>query len=332
MRIQPLSQFDAAALGVETTSPSGSAQLRAGIRGRSIVGDVNAPAVQISGFFSYQSYFDDTLLQRAILSQAPNEPIVASTLTQLNVNGYGLGLHPSSETPVAVRFFAGGQQGASSTYTLKPGQVIRPQGKGLEPGQFSGFEWGLPFGWLGGGNATIIVLRTADAKTDWLDRSEIIFHRARFPIYAPADVPASTALPYNWPTRFPWEQAVQGANAFSQRGTSQLATSPTRVALMLRLATLANPATMRIYFVGTDCFAMDSTGVVDLAAVPPGVDVVWGTWASVASANYASQYQVQMLTGEIERFGANNGAALFVANGSADLEDEFVDVVRYGKL
>lgn len=333
MSVIPLSAYDAAAMGVETGNLKADAKLRSGIKGKSLVGSVDSPASQVSNLFTPQSYFDNTLLQQAILAQPPNEAIVASTAKEENADGYSVGLHPSSETPIAIKFKTGGQQGQSSVYTLKPGQTLTPQGIGFdgEAGKFSGFKWGLPFGWLGGGSATLVVMRTHDAKVNWLDRSEIIFQRQRIKILAPADVPASTALPYNWPSRFPWSQAVFGSNNFSQRGRPSLAVTPTRTTMMLRLANLAATATMRAYFIGTDSYAIDSTGAVSLTDAPPAIDVVWGTWASIASANYATQYQSQILTGESERYVANGGAVVFVSSDSS-LQGQYVDVVRYGKL
>lgn len=330
---RPLSAYDAAALGVETSSKAGLL----GVNGRTAGGANDAPASEISGVFAYQSYFDDTLLQRAILAQPPNQPIVPSTLQSLDQAGYAIGLHPSSQTPVAIQFKSGAQGGQSTTMILKPGELLRPHGLGgssrNNPGQFSGFNYGLPFGWLGGGSYRLIVMKTADATVKWIDHVELIFHRQRLQIYAlnKAPVPSQATLNYNWPLYFPWPQAIQGANALTQRGQPAIAVQPTRTAMMLRLATLADASTMRCMFVGTDDFAQDAAGAIQLSDVPAAVDVVWGTWTSLAVVNYLSQYPTQMFSGELERFQAPNGSVIAVTS-DAELEGQFVDVVRYGRL
>lgn len=307
----------------------GEAQ-NAGVRGLALSGNVDAPAIEISEQYTLQSYFDSTLLQAAILRQAQNEPIVRTTMKSYDLAGYALALHPSSETPVAVQFKGGQQQGGSAVFRLKPGEVLRPFGTPGAPGKFSGFDMGLPFGWLGGGVATVMVLRTADSYVEWLDRSEVIYHRTRMPIYQPAAVPAT--LPYNWPNRFPWPFATSGTYALSQRGRPALAVKPTRTLLRLRTANLAGAAVMRAYMVGTDAFAEQSDGTIDATDVS-AYDMVWGLWTSVASANFATQYQTQFISDEFARLSANSGAMMFVdASGSAALTGLFVDVVRYGEL
>jgi len=316
-----------------TIRPLTAAEARlAGVRGLAISGTSDAPAVEIAEKYVFQSYLDDTLGAAAILRQPPNEQIVPSTLKPYDLSGYAIGLHPASETPVAIRFRGGQQQGGGAVHRLKPGQVIRPFGSDAGPGRFSGFEMGLPFGWLGGGSATIIVFRTSDSTVDWIDRCEIPFHRVRVPVLQPAAVPAAAALAFNWPTRFPWPKAISGANAFPQKGVPALAVTPTQTILRLRVASLAAAATMRAYFVGADVFAEGTDGLVDLTDVAAG-DLVWGSWASVASANFATQYQTQSVFGEFPRLGANNGAVMFVdASGAAALDGLFVDVIRYGVL
>lgn len=316
MAIKPLSLEQARAVGV---------------RGLATTGASDAPAVEISEKYQLQSYFDSTLGPAAILRQPPNDQIVPSTLKPYDLSGYAIGLHPASETPVAVRFRGGQQQGGGAVHRLKPGQVIRPFGAPGMPGRFAGFEMGLPFGWLGGGAATVIVFRTPDSTVDWIDRCEIPFHRVRVPILQPAAVPAAAALSFNWPTRFPWPKAQSGANAFPQKGTPALVVTPTQSILRLR-GNLAAAATMRAYFVGADVFEETSTGSIGLTDVS-AVDLVWGAWTSLASANFATQFQTQTVLGEFTRLGANEGAVMFVdASGTAALNGLYVDVVRYGVL
>lgn len=331
MSVRPLSAFDAAALGVTQLAPIDK-KLRAGASGAPIAGITDAAAIQLSKVFNFQSYLDTTLLQRAILSQPSGDQIVPSTLTSSDLSGWGVGLHPSSETPVAIRFKTGAQQGASAVYHLKPGQTLWPQGPGLrgEPAQFSGFEWGLPFGWLGGGAATLIIFRAPHAKTNWIDAAELVYHRVTVPIVALAGVAASPSL--NWPTRFPWPGAVQGSNSLSQAGQPVLSVTPTRTMMRLRMGTLVAPQTMRCYFIGSDVFDVGSSGLTTLNAQVAAVDVTWGTWTSLASANFATQYQTQISTGELERIGCNNGALVCVESSPATLAGQFVDFIRYGRL
>jgi hypothetical protein len=302
-----------------------------GVRGISSTGDVDAPAVELSRKFTFQSYFDDVLGPAAILRQSPNQQIVSSTLRKEDLSGYAVALHPSSQTPVAITFRGGQQQGSSATFRLKPGEFLRPFGtpNGV-PGKFSGFEWGLPFGWLGGGNAILLVFRTIDAKAEWTDRSEVIFHRIRIPVVSPANVPA--AVPFNWPTRFPWPHAVSGVEQLTQAGTPVLSAVPTRTLLSLRMANLASSASMRVYFIGADELAEGPTGAVNLTEAE-AYDVIWGVWGSIASANFATQFQYQYLPVEMYRLGANDGGVIFVdGSGGLLLNNQFVDVVRYGVL
>lgn len=308
-----------------------------GVRGQSVTGKTDVPAVQLIKTFPFQSYFNDTLMEKAILRAAQGDQIIQSTIKAEAIAGYAVGLHPSSQTPVAIRFTKGAQSGDSGVITLKPGMIVRPNGEQTDrDGRFSGFEWGLPHGWLGGGNATLIVFRTSDTSVDWIDRSELIFHRQRVKILAPADVPAFANLTPNWPTSFPWAKAKQGTNALPQGGNPILSVKPTRIAMSLRMADLAAAATMRMYFVGSTEFSQLSTGLEDAAAAPVAYDVTWGTWASLASAQYATQYQFQFLPVEAFRMSSINGQMILVdASGgllSGLAEPVFVDVIRYGEL
>jgi len=89
---------------------------------------------------------------------------------------------------------------------------------------------------------------------------------------------------------------------------------------------------MRAYFVGADVFAESSAGVIDLTDVA-ATDIVWGSWTSIASANFAAQFQTQTVFGEFTRLGANDGAVMFVdASGAEALDGLYVDVIRYGVM
>ncbi len=352
MNQRPLSYAAARALGIvgPQAAPDKLARQQAArkqVRGGAPTGDVKAPAYEVSNVFSYQSYFDSTLLEKALFRQNVNEPIVASTLSEaVQTNGYGLALHPSSETPVAVQFMTGAQQGASTTYRLKPGEVIRPQGTEMnEDGSFSGFYWGLPFGWLGGGAAMLVVLRSPDSRVEWAsEHAEVAYHRIRLQIVAPAALPVAAGAysgALNWPQRFPWPAATFGTSGLSQRGQPALSIAPTRTALSLRLATVtiagANTAAMRMYWVGADVWAQSgpnaiSKSTISLADVR-ATDLTWNQWAQQggAPAPFNAAYQTLMLTGEAERYAANAGA-LVLASEDAQLQGQYVDIVRWGRL
>lgn len=302
-----------------------------GVKGRVLSGEVNAPAMEVATSFTYQSYFDTTLLEKAILAQSPSDPIVPSTLNPVDLAGYAVGLLPSSEAPIAIQFKTGQQQGASPVYRMKPGQVIRPFGRpGVEGSQFSGFSFGLPFGWLGGGTVSLILFRTSDAWVDWPGSlNEYVFHRTRMKIVDAAALAGTPA--YNWPIRFPWAQAQFGASALSQRGSPGLVVTPTQTIVRLRVATITAAVTMRSLFVGTNDYAQGSTGTIDLTDVA-AYDVIWGTWAQLGGgAGPGVQYPTQVLGGEWARLSAENGG-LMLCSSDAALIDQYVDIVRYGRL
>ena len=318
MALRGLAQFKAVAT---THAPSDSEPL---------IRQTGAPAQPLSRVFAYQSYFDNTLLSRAILPQNTNDPIVASTMKREQIPGYSLGLHPSSQTPVAVQFTLGGQTTSSQAIVLSPGQIVRPHGlpRNVQDGSFSGFTWGLPFGWLGGGLATLIVFPSADADASWQGRPEILFHRQRIQIEDLAALPANADK--NWPLRFPWEEAVSGSASSLQQGSPVIAVEPTRTILRLRLGTLAAAADMRIIYQETQDFDLDSAGAV-IATPVTAYDVTWGTWASVGAGNLGTQYQMLSLQDQGWRLGADLGGVTF-ASSAASLIDQYVDVCRYGKL
>lgn len=310
-----------------------SARGHSKVQEHSILPDTTSPGVSVTKLFRFQSYFDDTLLQRAILIQSANEPIVGSTMEEVKLGGYALALHPSSQTPVAVLPLVGGSAAQSAPIILRPGQIYRPHGRiGDKQGNFSTFKWGLPFGWLGGGLATIYVLPSSDANVDWSgDNPEIIFHRQRMQIIAPAALPA--AVPFNWPLRFPWPHAIRGATNIAQPGQAILGIGqPTRIEMSLRLNVLAASATMRIIFQNTNDFDLDSLGAV-IPTSPRFIEYVWGSYAANGGAgNLATNYPVIEMGGEIIRLAADDGGIQLVDMSASTLTSAFVDVVRYGKL
>ena len=122
--------------------------------------------LQDARVFPYQSYFDAVLLEAAVLAQGTGQLLVDSAAVPArdsNTRGFGLGLDPSSETPIAVSFkrYSGSASGAM---LLRPGQIVFPFGR---EEAFAGFRWGLPFGWLGGGLAGLTVIQNAKAELAW---------------------------------------------------------------------------------------------------------------------------------------------------------------------
>lgn len=292
-----------------------------------------APTQQISQRFPYQSYYDDTLLETALLSQNTNSPIVDTALTKTRteqIPGYAVGLHPSSETPVAMQFLVGGQPSSAQAITLVPGQIVRPHGlpRGMTDGSFSGFKWGIPFGWLGGGLSTLVVFQTPDADASWPGNKEILFHRQRMIIEDLASLP--TNAPKNWPIRFPWVQAFSGTSPANQNGQPAIALQPTKTIMRLRLSALAAPTDMRVIFQETQDFDVSAADAI-IATPVSAFDLTWGTWASAGAGNLGTQYQLLSLDDLGYRLGADNGGVV-LASSSADLIGQYVDVARYGRL
>lgn len=307
-----------------------------------VIPDTESPVVTFTRFYNYQSYFDSALLEKAIQQQNPQDPIATLTKEDVQLAGYGIGLHPSSETPVAIILKTGGKSGTSSPLVLKPGQVYFPSG--TDKGQaFSGFSFGLPFGWLGGGIATLIVYQVPSAKSAWDTNAEVIFHRQRLKVYEPAALVAPPAgagqlsqAPYNWPMRFPWPHALRGATAIAQRGQATFAiTRPTKTILALRgVSTLAAPATARLVFQATDDLTRDVNGNVVLTN-PVFVDVTFPAFASFgAGGDLATQNPVVLLdhNNPATRLAANDGGVVVVDTSGGALAGCYVDAVRYGHL
>lgn len=306
--------------------------------------DHGGPIIEISNVFNYQSFFDSTQLEKAILSQAPTELIVSSTLQEIQTPGYAISMSPDSETPVAVLFLAGQQTGKSQVYPLLPGQTIRPLGQ-FAGKKFRGFRWGLPFGWLGGGKARIQIHQTPDSKVRWESRAEVMFHRSRFAIQQPASMPdgSTTFPPFNWPMRFPWANAKRGGDAttpttplsspFPQTGQPTMAISqPTKILLALRGATaLAAPAAFRMIFYGSNEFSTTALGAAD-ETNQVHEDFIWPSFGQ-GGAPTTSSPVLTVSDQAASRLGADGGGVVFEdLSGTAALSGLFVDVVRYGRF
>lgn len=311
---------------------SGSFNARFGLAPQIDSSGEMVPAIEFSKNFFFQSYFDSTLLAAAILTPTAGAPgIIASTQAEQQISGYAIGLHPDSSTPVAVQFKNSDKSGNTGTYFLKPGEVIKPSG-----GKFNGFVWGLPFGWLGGGLARLVVFTTPDAHVDWGAHLEIIFHRARYTIYQPAGVTSGAlpTAPLNWPIQFPWAGALNSAGLSVGSTPIIQISEATRVLLVLRgLTTLATPAEMRVVMQATDDVGLSSAGAPVLTN-PIFDTITWPSWASLGtSGNLATQNPALMYSnGILNRVSSQLGGIIFIDNAAAALTGCFVDVVRYGRL
>ncbi len=306
--------------------------------------DSNSPGVTVSEVFPYQSYFDNTLLEKALLQQSANQLIVDATtpangaitmMVKSNVAGYAVGLHPSSQTPVAVQPLLGGQTTSPQPVILKPGQIFRPHGKPIPGvnGNFSGVNWGIPFGWLGGGMATLYIFSSPDADVAWSGNPEVVFHRQRLRVYPIGGDIQPSVLPYNWPTRFPWPQAVRDAESVDQKGKPSIAVEPTRMFMKLNLSTLVNACNMRMAIYGSNDFNLDASNSVDNTSL--FVDYVWGTYTFIPALTspFDSMYSVVEGPSEISRLSADaGGLVLFDTSVTQDLAGQYVDIVRYGRL
>lgn len=301
----------------------------------SLIGNV----VQISELFPLQSYFDaaaelTTPASMAILAQPQNNPIVPSTFKRkTGQSGYALGLAPWSQSPIAVQFDFG-DEGQSAPVILKPGEVKIPNGK--KP--FKGFDFGLPFGWLGGGLVSLFLFKTPDARAEWGvgPSSEVLFHRFRTTILtAPAaSAPTSAA---NWPDRFPWPSCyryVAGANPVVQSGQPSLKiTEQTRTMMQLNqgATSITGDNIARIVFWGSDPFAIGSDGLTPVNTSQFFYDLNWPDRDSAVTIGNNLSPIIE-LPSSIATIPANVfGIAIYAPIGSV-LIGMTVDIVRYGRL
>lgn len=293
---------------------------------------VYSPCVQVAATFLLQSYFSSSLYEKALQLQRPNELIVTDTLESPDITGYGVGLHPSSETPVAVRFKGNraGGAGASSVIYLKPGEIVKPS-----DGPFSGFDWGLPFGWLGGGTANLIVFVTPDAWVDWSnDLREVLFHRVRLPIVAPASVPAVATARIDWPIRFPWPNAFAQTANQPQTGNPVIGVNPSKVVLIVRKSSNTTlPPTIRFLLNGVDDYAIGSTTTIDTTFAAYQDVIVPTQTAPAGLANQTTNYPVLTVEyGPLLRGGDKCRVTLVDMDDGDDIAGVEVDVLRYGRM
>lgn len=257
--------------------------------------------------FPFQSLLNTTQGAAALLQQNPNELIVSSE--HVSEDGWGFGLHPDSQTPIAIRFRTNDGMSDTPVYILTPGQIIRPHSA-----QFSGFDWGTPFGWLGGGLAYGFVIKDPEASLNWVqDKVEVIFHRFTFQF--------GTSNVLALPLRFPWPNATRFNNAgpaFPQGGDPIISVEPTRTILRLR-----NPIAAAGSFAWTvknadDYIPVDGPSAMSVESIYP------------ASVLDPVTPRGILLPDPAQLWGGDD-ATLSLA-GDATLAGAFVDVIRYGKI
>lgn len=262
--------------------------------------------------FQYQSYLDSTLLSKALRRQAMNEPIVSPQREQ--IVGKTIALHPSSATPIAVRPVSGRAAQGAGAVILTPGSVWRPSDKG-----FDAIEWGLPFGWLGGGVAQILVADSERDSFDWVAQAtEVLFHRVR--VLASADNNTLDTVA-NYPYTFPWANAaaVSSGVTLPQSGPPMLAVRPSRTFLIARTTALTAPAAARLLWSAADA---DDSGTVKY------LDVQFPAQIATTTGN-----PIIAIMDEILPLGGDN-CILTIKDltGTAALTGVYIDVLRYGVI
>lgn len=293
--------------------------------------------VQINDLFALQSFFDatpETLTPQgqAVLVQPKNEAIVPSTFKPTQQRGYALGLAPWSETPVAVEFILG-PQGKASTIILKPGQIVRPQGVD----EFTGFNYGIPTGWLGGGASSLCVFKTREADVKWNGiQSEIIFHRYTTTILEGVGAGIALTPPtyVNLPTRFPWiknNRFVSGTLSEAQNGQGAISISEV-TKMLLRLnydgdISAGNAAS--VVFWGTDPFGIGADGLTANSADQYFQDIYFPDNTVVPVGNRSP---IVSLSKEFGSIPANQWGFAIYAPAGSPLVGKTVNVVRYGRL
>lgn len=287
--------------------------------------------------FAWQSYHDSTALQRGVARQPPGEATVSSTLKSSQVSGYGFTLAPWAEAPVAILPTFGGRAAqGGGPIVIVPGETIRFASR------FDGFKWGLPTGWLGGGDVALYVHQGRLSEVKFSNTlHDILFHRMRLQVISAVGVDIGANLAPNWPLKFPSKGTIRydaaAASDVDQQGRPFLKVQPTRTVLRLRANLLAGPASMRVALYGSEAFDLTSAAAIDLTSVSYE-DYVWPI-TNVWGIGAGQQYPVITLkSGILVDLGTENvtdGGVVFVddaANGANTIEDLFVDVLRYGRL
>jgi hypothetical protein len=277
--------------------------------------------------FPFQSYFSSTALEKAILTQAQGQQIIATTLQTTEMKGRAIGLHPDSECPIAVRFrLDANSKETSGVFILTPGMVITPN-----PGQdFSAVQWGLPFGWLGGGVAALQIFQGVQGYSAGR-KKEVIFHKQRLLIAADANPPPAVAK--NLPIAFPWMNAksytATNPAGFAQGGEQAINVTPTRMVMRLikDLGQAIPPPGMRMIFRGLYDFDCDAGGASWSTATLTYVDVTWPL-----NLGTSVPYPVMEIGNPAAAFGGPDAGLTLLDLSGGDLTNVYVDLVRYGEI
>lgn len=268
------------------------------------------PLTQIVGSFAYQSHFGTA----RILQQGVGDPIVGSTKQTGQTPGIGFALHPCSQSPVAIKLRGG--QSDSAELVLTPGQKIIT-------GRFTGFDWGLPFGWLGGGRVVLYVIHREDANVSFPSaRPAIIFHRLRLTVVNGA---ADAAPIVNWPLQFPWSNAVRvvaGSNQPQPAGPV-FTIEPEATLFKLNTSPFNADVALTLQIRNCDPFDLQAAGAAGYANV--------NQFYALGFQSVNGRAQVAWLPAEVARL-AGDSAAVSILDTASVLGGETVDVVRYGRL
>ena len=281
--------------------------------------------VQLAATFTIQSYFDNVLLQNAILPAGVGNPIIDSTRQYAQNPGFGVALHPASKSPVAIKFHGGDAD--TAVVHLTPGQKI------MTTGEFKGFDWGLPFGWLGGGAVQLYVLGKG-ADVEFPDAmSPILFHRMRLQIVNGSGPPAIPGNP-NWPLAFPWSNAIRkfGALTVPQPASPLFQLTPDVTIVRYGPAGTALAASLDLNIAFVNIGVLDMNSPPDQAA---GYGATTGqiSWFPITipfapGPNIASLVWLQP---EVGHFAGDQAAVTFYDPASG-VGGNYIDVARYGKF
>lgn len=297
---------------------------------------VQSPAIEIVEQFPLQSYFSNvpetlTPPAMAVLQQPQGEGIARNTLKTASVQGYAIGVAPWSEAPAAIQFVEG-NRGQSGILHIRPGQIIKPTGGHA----FTGFNWGLPFGWLGGGTITLFIFKTPEAKVKWDGvQPEILFHRFRTVIRDGAAIAPPANSVVNFPTKFPWAKQYQWqqlADSEIQQGQPILSISEiTRTILRLQqgATVITGSQLMRMVWFGSDVFSIGSDGVLAVQVDKIFQDLYWPDNV-VAGLDVADP--LIELPRSLAAIGCNEYGVNFFAPTGSPLIGLDVDVARWGRL
>lgn len=289
---------------------------------------VRKNASVLRNVFPLQSFFDNTQLNQAILTQDPNSPTVAE-VSNVNVSGRCVGLHPDSQCPVAVRLKS---QTGQVVATLTPGQVVN----GLIPDGFTSLDWGLPFGWPGGGLAKLVIADSDAPFVGWPQvKTEVLLQRQRMQIVAdasPSTSPAASAV--NWAGRFPMKNGYRyntgtPSSPIPQSGSPEIAAEITRIVMRLRVNNLGAPATMRVLMRGIDDFDIGSDGSTISYTDLSTLDV---QWPMQLAAQTSAPYPVIEIRDVPAALRGDSCVVTLSDAKNAALTNAFVDVLTYGKI